>query len=150
MTDDNDLLIIHGGKPLAGELRVYSAKNSALYLMLAALLTDEPVVLEDVPRLSDVLVTEEILRHVGAETHWEGRDLHVHARTITTCHAPYRLVSKMRASFVAMGALLARCGEARISMPGGCAFGPRPAWRCGPRRSAQAGPPWPRSWRASC
>ena len=129
MTDHNDLLIIHGGKPLTGELRIYSAKNSALYLMLASLLTDEPVVLEDVPRLSDVLVTEEILRHVGVETRWEGRDLHLHARSITTCHAPYRLVSKMRASFVAMGALLARCGEARIPMPGGCAFGPRPVDR---------------------
>ena len=129
MADDNDVLIIRGGAPLAGELRVFSAKNSALYLMLAALLTEEPVVLEDVPRLSDVLVTEEILRHVGAETHWEGRDLHLTARRITNCHAPYRLVSKMRASFVAMGALLARCGEARIPMPGGCAFGPRPVDR---------------------
>jgi len=129
MTDHNDLLIIHGGRPLSGELRTYSAKNSALYLMLAALLTDEPVVLEDVPRLSDVLVTEEILRHLGVETRWQGRDLQLHARSIATCHAPYRLVSKMRASFVAMGALVARCGEARIPMPGGCAFGPRPVDR---------------------
>ncbi|MEJ2287153.1 MAG: UDP-N-acetylglucosamine 1-carboxyvinyltransferase [Deinococcales bacterium] len=129
MTDHNDLLIIQGGRPLSGHLRIFSAKNSALYLMLASLLTDEPVVLEDVPRLSDVLVTEEILRHVGVETHWEGRDLHLQARTITTCHAPYRLVSKMRASFVAMGALVGRCGEARIPMPGGCAFGPRPVDR---------------------
>ena len=129
MTDHNDLLIIEGGKPLSGSLRIFSAKNSALYLMLASLLTDEPVVLEDVPRLSDVLVTEEILRHIGVETRWQGRDLHLRARTITTCHAPYRLVSKMRASFVAMGALLGRCGEARIPMPGGCAFGPRPVDR---------------------
>ncbi len=129
MTDHNDLLIIQGGRPLSGHLRIFSAKNSALYLMLASLLTNEPVVLEDVPRLSDVLVTEEILRHIGVETRWEGRDLHLHARTITTCHAPYRLVSKMRASFVAMGALLGRCGEARIPMPGGCAFGPRPVDR---------------------
>ncbi len=129
MPDDNDLLTIQGGTPLAGEVRVFSAKNSALYLMLAALLTDEPLVLEDVPRLSDVLVTEEILRHAGVETRWEGRDLHLHARRVTNCHAPYRLVSKMRASFVAMGALLARCGEARIPMPGGCAFGPRPVDR---------------------
>lgn len=129
MTDHNDLLIIHGRRPLQGGLRVFSAKNSALYLMLAALLTDEPVVLEDVPRLSDVLVTEEILRHVGVETRWDGRDLRLHARRIRTCQAPYSLVSKMRASFVAMGALVARCGEARISMPGGCAFGPRPVDR---------------------
>jgi len=129
MADDSDHLIIQGGTPLTGEVRVFSAKNSALYLMLAALLTDEAVVLEDVPRLSDVLVTEEILRHVGAETRWEGRDLHITARRITNCQAPYRLVSKMRASFVAMGALVARCGEARIPMPGGCAFGPRPVDR---------------------
>ncbi len=129
MTESNDALLIHGGHALHGELRVHNAKNSALYLMLATLLTDEPVVLDDVPRLSDVQVTEEILRHVGAEVSWRGSELHVRARRITTCHAPYRLVSKMRASFVAMGALLARCGEARISMPGGCAFGPRPVDR---------------------
>ncbi len=129
MSDRDTVLTIRGGVPLEGRLRVYSAKNSALYLMLAALLTDEPVLLEDVPDLSDVRVTEEILRHVGVETSWQGRALHLHARRIGTCHAPYSLVSKMRASFVAMGALLARCGEARISMPGGCAFGPRPVDR---------------------
>lgn len=129
MDHADTVLHIRGGTPLEGRLRIYSAKNSALYLMLAALLTDEPVVLEDVPDLSDVRVTEEILRHVGVQTRWEGRDLHLHARRIHTCHAPYSLVSKMRASFVAMGALLARCGEARISMPGGCAFGPRPVDR---------------------
>lgn len=127
--DPNDVLMIQGGTRLDGRLRVFSAKNSALYLMLASLLTDEPVVLEDVPDLSDVRVTEEILRHVGVETSWHGRDVHLQARTIATCSAPYSLVSKMRASFVAMGALLSRCGEARISMPGGCAFGPRPVDR---------------------
>ncbi len=129
MSDPNDVLMIQGGARLDGRLRVYSAKNSALYLMLAALLTDEEVILEDIPDLSDVRITEEILRHVGVKTAWHGRDLHLHAHTVTTCHAPYSLVSKMRASFVAMGALLARCGEARISMPGGCAFGPRPVDR---------------------
>jgi UDP-N-acetylglucosamine 1-carboxyvinyltransferase len=129
MADDNDFLIIQGATPLSGGVRVFSAKNSALYLMLASLLTDETVILEDVPRLSDVLVTEEILRHAGAETRWHGRDLHLTTRQVSNCHAPYRLVSKMRASFVAMGALLARCGEARIPMPGGCAFGPRPVDR---------------------
>lgn len=121
-----DSLYIEGGKPLAGEVRINSAKNSALYLILAALLTPEPVVLHDVPRLSDVLVTLDILEHVGVEVRWQNRDLHLHAATIDRCDAPYRLVSKMRASFVAMGALLARCGEARVSMPGGCALGPRP------------------------
>lgn len=127
--DPNDVLLIQGGSRLAGRIRIYSAKNSALYLMLASLLSDEPVVLEDVPDLSDVRITEEILKHVGVETAWRGRDLHLHANAITSCSAPYSLVSKMRASFVAMGALLSRCGEARVSMPGGCAFGPRPVDR---------------------
>lgn len=129
MNDNHDVLLINGGVPLNGELPVNRAKNSALYLMLAALLTDEPVVLEDVPRLSDVLVSEEILRHVGVKTSWQGTDLHLHADNLSGHHAPYSLVSKMRASFVIMGALLARTGEARVSMPGGCAFGPRPVDR---------------------
>ncbi len=129
MNDTNDVLIIRGGTPLDGELPVFRAKNSALYLIFAALLTDEPVILEDVPRLSDVLISEEILRHVGVDTEWRGHELHLHARSIRTCNAPYSLVSKMRASFVIMGALLGRCGEARVPMPGGCAFGPRPVDR---------------------
>lgn len=122
-------LVVDGGVPLHGDVRVHAAKNSALYLILASLLTDEPLVLEGVPRLSDVLVGLEILEHVGVEVRWEGRDVHLHARALRTTAAPYRLVSKMRASFVMMGALLARAGEARISMPGGCAFGPRPVDR---------------------
>jgi UDP-N-acetylglucosamine 1-carboxyvinyltransferase len=122
-------LVVDGGTPLHGEVRVSAAKNSALYLILASLLTDEPVVLEGVPRLSDVLVGLEILEHVGVDVQWTGRDVRLHARALRTTAAPYRLVSKMRASFVLMGALLARAGEARISMPGGCAFGPRPVDR---------------------
>lgn len=121
-----DSLYIQGGTPLEGEVRINGAKNSALYLILAALLTPEPVILRGVPRLSDVLVTLDILEHVGVDVRWQGSDLHLHAAVVTRCHAPYSLVSKMRASFVAMGALLGRCGEARVSMPGGCALGPRP------------------------
>lgn len=127
--ENHDVLLVRGGVPLAGELPAYRAKNSALYLMLAALLTDEPVVLHDVPKLADVLVSEEILRFVGVDTSWDGHDLHLHAANLRTHHAPYSLVSKMRASFVIMGALLGRTGEARVSMPGGCAFGPRPVDR---------------------
>jgi UDP-N-acetylglucosamine 1-carboxyvinyltransferase len=127
--DPRAALVIDGGTPLSGEVSVYAAKNSALYLILASLLTDEPVVLEGVPRLSDVLVGLEILEHVGVEVSWVGRDVHLRAHEVRTTAAPYRLVSKMRASFVVMGALLARAGEARISMPGGCAFGPRPVDR---------------------
>lgn len=122
-------LTIKGGAPLSGEFRVGRAKNSALYLMLASLLTDQPVLLRDVPHLSDVQVTQEILEHVGVTVAWQGDDLSLHAERVHTCGAPYSLVSKMRASFVAMGALLSRCGRARISMPGGCAFGPRPVDR---------------------
>jgi UDP-N-acetylglucosamine 1-carboxyvinyltransferase len=120
---------VDGGHPLRGVLDVNAAKNSALYLILASLLTEERVVLEGVPRLADVLVSLEILEHIGVAVAWEGCDLHLDARKLERCSAPYSLVSKMRASFVAMGALLARCGEARISMPGGCAFGPRPVDR---------------------
>jgi len=128
MTTRSALEIV-GGRPLQGEVAVHAAKNSALYLILASLLTDERVVIEGVPRLSDVLVGLEILEHVGVEVAWVGPDVHLHAREIRDTSAPYRLVSKMRASFVVMGALLGRAGEARISMPGGCAFGPRPVDR---------------------
>jgi len=128
MTPRSALEIV-GGQPLGGEVAIHTAKNSALYLILASLLTDEPLVIEDVPRLSDVLVALEILAHTGVEVAWQGRDVRLHAREVRQTSAPYRLVSKMRASFVVMGALLARAGEARISMPGGCAFGPRPVDR---------------------
>lgn len=121
--------VVEGGAPLVGDITVNRAKNSALYLILAALLTAEPVVLREVPKLRDVLVLLDILEHVGVKVHWQGRDLHLHAHSLTRTDAPYAMVSKMRASFVALGALLGRSGEARISMPGGCAFGPRPVDR---------------------
>lgn len=126
---ESQALTIAGGRPLEGTLRVNNAKNSVLFLMLGSLLTADEVILEDVPRLSDVEAMADMLRHLGAEVTWQGRDLHIHAHTLATHSAPYHLVSKMRASFNAMGALLARCGEARISMPGGCTFGPRPVDR---------------------
>lgn len=122
-------LEIVGAGPLAGDVQVHAAKNSALYLILASLLSDEPVVIEGVPKLSDVLVGLEILEHTGVQVAWDGPDVHLHAEAVRDTSAPYRLVSKMRASFVVMGALLGRAGEARISMPGGCAFGPRPVDR---------------------
>lgn len=125
----HDAFLVTGGHPLKGEVGVHAAKNSALYLMLGALLTREEVVLRGVPRLSDILALCDLLRHFGARVTWQGRDLHIDPAHITTCEAPYALVSPLRASFVAMGALLGRCGEAHISMPGGCAFGPRPVDR---------------------
>ena len=124
-----DAFYVTGGRPLRGEVTVHSAKNSALYLILGALLTREPVVLKEVPRLSDILAICELLEHFGARVSWVGRDLHLDAAELVTTDAPYALVSQLRASFVAMGALLGRCGEAHISVPGGCAFGPRPVDR---------------------
>ncbi len=129
MDDRQRALHITGGTPLAGTFRVHAAKNSVLFLMLGALLSREKVVLKGVPKLSDILVMVELLRHFGVEIAWQGRDLHIHAQHISTCAAPYGLVSKMRASFVALGSLLGRCGAARMPMPGGCAFGPRPVDR---------------------
>jgi UDP-N-acetylglucosamine 1-carboxyvinyltransferase len=122
-------LHIAGGLPLRGEVRINTAKNSVLYLILASLLTKETVVLKDVPKLRDVLTMLEMVRYFGAQVAWQGRDLVIDADTLSRCEAPYELVSKMRASFVALGALLGRCGSARMSMPGGCAFGPRPVDR---------------------
>lgn len=129
MKQASESFIIRGGTPLSGELTVKSAKNSALYLLLATLLTDEPVELLDVPDLSDVRVTIEILEHFGMKIERRGPHLSLHAAELTSHTAPFALVSRMRASFVAMGALLGRTGRARLSMPGGCAFGPRPVDR---------------------
>jgi UDP-N-acetylglucosamine 1-carboxyvinyltransferase len=127
--DRHRALELTGGVPLTGTFRVNAAKNSALFLMLGAVLTCEPVVLKNIPRLSDILVMVELLRHFGVRVEWAGRDLVIRAETLHTCAAPYHLVSKMRASFVALGPLLGRCGQARMPMPGGCAFGPRPVDR---------------------
>jgi UDP-N-acetylglucosamine 1-carboxyvinyltransferase len=130
MTQDrNAQWIIQGGRPLTGEYPVQTAKNSALYLILASLLTEDEVVLHRVPQLSDMQVGYDILEHLGVEVRHNQGSVSLRAQRITTSHAPFRLVRKMRASFVAMGALLGRVGEARIGVPGGCAFGPRPVDR---------------------
>ena len=122
-----DQLVIRGGKPLSGEVRVSGAKNAALPLMAAALLTDEPLQLGNVPRLVDVRTTARLLRHMGAEVSGEGTPaLQVRARTIGCPEAPYDLVKTMRASVLVLGPLVARLGRARVSLPGGCAIGPRP------------------------
>jgi len=119
-------LIINGGIPLEGELLVSPAKNAALPIMAASLLTAEPVVLKGVPRLRDIEVMLELLGHLGTQHAWEGERLHLYTPEIKRTDAPYELVSKMRASFIVWGALLARAGQGSVSMPGGCAFGPRP------------------------
>ncbi len=124
-----DKLLIRGGRSLEGEVVVSGAKNAALPELCAALLTDEPVTLTNVPQLHDVSTMLKLLRNMGATV--ERRDdqpnvVTLNAGTVTTPEAPYDLVKTMRASILALGPLLARFGEATVSLPGGCAIGSRP------------------------
>ncbi|HEX9900185.1 MAG TPA: UDP-N-acetylglucosamine 1-carboxyvinyltransferase [Candidatus Methylomirabilis sp.] len=122
-----DQLVIRGGKPLTGEIRVSGAKNAALPLMAAALLTEEPLELGNAPRLVDILTMAKLLRHMGVEiTGDRTPTLRLQARSIPRPEAPYDLVRTMRASVLVLGPLVARMGHARVSLPGGCAIGPRP------------------------
>src|ERR687886_750079 len=131
-----DKIRIVGGVPLRGAIPISGAKNAALPLMIASLLTDDTLTLENVPRLADVALLGRILNNHGVDFMVDGKRAgqdgdagqthHLMARAIVDTTAPYDLVSRMRASFWVIGPLLARCGEARISMPGGCAIGTRP------------------------
>lgn len=121
-----DRLAIIGGRPLFGEIAISGAKNSALKLMAAALLTDEPLVIENTPRLADVDMLLKLLAQHGVDIDFEGSTLTLKASTIKSTEAPYDLVRKMRASFNVLGPLLTREGKARVSLPGGCAIGARP------------------------
>lgn len=131
-----DRIRLVGGNALVGDIPISGAKNAALPLMIASLLTDEPLVLENVPRLADVKQLERILENHGVdiavhgrrrgEAEGVGQRMTFHAADIVDTTAPYDLVSKMRASFWVIGPLLAREHEARVSLPGGCAIGTRP------------------------
>jgi UDP-N-acetylglucosamine 1-carboxyvinyltransferase len=129
-----DRIRIRGGKPLSGTIPIGGAKNAALPLMTAALLSEEPLTLRNVPVLADITTLSHLLvQHgaavtmVGAQTpHEHGHALKIDARRIISTTAPYDLVRRMRASVLVLGPLLARCGEARVSLPGGCAIGTRP------------------------
>src|SRR6478736_3673114 len=125
-----DKFVIRGGEPLLGTLRISGAKNAALPCMAAALLTDQPVILENIPQVRDIQTTRNLLAAMGAEVELGfGR---AHHRTSIQCanlnspEASYELVKTMRASSLALGPLLARCGRAHVSLPGGCAIGARP------------------------
>jgi UDP-N-acetylglucosamine 1-carboxyvinyltransferase len=122
-----DKLLIRGGRPLHGEVLISGAKNAALPELCAALLTPEPVVLRNVPRLEDVSTMLKLIRNMGvlAERADDGT-VQLDASTLTNPEAPYELVKTMRASVLALGPLLARFGEATVSLPGGCAIGSRP------------------------
>jgi UDP-N-acetylglucosamine 1-carboxyvinyltransferase len=125
-----DKLVIRGGNPLLGTIRVSGAKNAALPAMAAALLTEEPVILENVPQVRDIETTRKLLSAMGAEVELGyGRAQHrttICARNLTNPEASYELVKQMRASSLVLGPLVARCGRARVSLPGGCAIGARP------------------------
>ncbi|HVN35439.1 MAG TPA: UDP-N-acetylglucosamine 1-carboxyvinyltransferase, partial [Casimicrobiaceae bacterium] len=122
-----DKLLIEGGRPLVGEVRVSGAKNAALPLLCAALLTTEPLVLTNVPRLNDVRTMRTLLAQMGVRHDAPAPGtVALDASHIDWPLAPYELVKTMRASILALGPLLARCGEARVSLPGGCAIGLRP------------------------
>jgi UDP-N-acetylglucosamine 1-carboxyvinyltransferase len=122
-----DKLLIQGGHPLQGETRISGAKNATLPILAATLLADEPVTLSNVPHLHDVTTMLELLSGMGAQfTIGERLTVEVDTRDITQCYAPYELVRTMRASILVLGPLLARYGEATVSLPGGCAIGTRP------------------------
>ena len=125
-----DKLVIRGGEPLLGTIRVSGAKNAALPCMAAALLTDEPVILENIPQVRDIETTRNLLAAMGAEVELGyGRAQHrttIHSKTLAAPEASYELVKTMRASTLVLGPLVARCGHARVSLPGGCAIGSRP------------------------
>src|SRR6476619_6629433 len=124
-----DQLRIRGGHRLAGEVVISGAKNAALPELCAALLTAERVQLQNVPRLQDVATMTRLLRTLGviAEPGGNGEaKVTLAAADVTSREAPYELVKTMRASILVLGPLLARCGEARVSLPGGCAIGLRP------------------------
>ena len=125
-----DKFIIRGGDPLLGTVRVSGAKNAALPCMAAALLTDEPVILENIPQVRDIQTTRNLLAAMGAEVELGyGRAQHrttIHCATLSAPEASYELVKTMRASTLVLGPLVARCGHARVSLPGGCAIGQRP------------------------
>jgi UDP-N-acetylglucosamine 1-carboxyvinyltransferase len=121
-----DRFLIQGGVPLEGELHVSGAKNSALPALAACLLSREPVVLHRIPGVRDVQTMRELLARCGASVREDGGTLRVEAAQILSPEAPYDLVKTMRASSLVLGPLVARCGRARVSLPGGCAIGARP------------------------
>ena len=122
-----DKLKITGGRPLAGEVRVSGAKNAALPILCAALLTEKPLALDNVPRLMDVRTMAKLLAQMGVEVGaQEGGRLALQAKDVKEPQAGYEMVKTMRASVLVLGPLVARCGRARVSLPGGCAIGARP------------------------
>ncbi len=130
-----DKIRIRGGRPLEGRIAISGAKNAALPLLAASLLTDQPLVLRNLPHLADIATMTHLLAQHGTELSMAGEHpggghmgqvMELRTRDLTSTEAPYDIVRKMRASVLVLGPLLARCGRARVSLPGGCAIGTRP------------------------
>src|SRR5919112_2892211 len=122
-----DKFLIRGGQPLSGKVEISGAKNSALPCLAAALLSSETVTLHNVPYVKDLITQRRLLEDLGATVLTpELRTHKITAKNIETFQAPYELVKTMRASVLALGPLLARFGQAKVSLPGGCAIGSRP------------------------
>lgn len=121
-----DKLVIQGGQSLRGEIRISGAKNAALPILCAALLTDEPLTLTNVPALHDIQTMLKLLAQMGVKVAQDGATVTLDASGLNNPTAPYEMVKTMRASVLVLGPLVARCGEAHVSLPGGCAIGARP------------------------
>jgi UDP-N-acetylglucosamine 1-carboxyvinyltransferase len=121
-----DKFVITGGTPLSGEIPTSGSKNSALPALAAALLTDEPVTLRRIPRVRDIRTMQRLLVDIGTSVDVDGETVRLHTEKVLSPEAPYELVKTMRASSLVLGPLVARCGRARVSLPGGCAIGARP------------------------
>ena len=123
-----DSIVVRGGTPLNGQIQIAGAKNTSLKLITAALLTDEPVTLTNVPKLADIRAISDVMASLGVEIAQleAGRVMVLSAANLSSHKAEYDLVRKLRASFQVLGPLLARTGEAIVSLPGGCAIGARP------------------------
>jgi UDP-N-acetylglucosamine 1-carboxyvinyltransferase len=121
-----DKLVIQGGQPLKGEVRISGAKNAALPILCAALLTSEPLTLTNVPDLNDIQTMLRLLEQMGVKVAQSGDTVTLDASGLNNPKAPYEMVKTMRAAVLVLGPLVARCGEAHVSLPGGCAIGARP------------------------
>lgn len=122
-----DAFKLNGGQPLQGEVTISGAKNAALPILMAALLSETPMTFSNIPRLNDINTSVKLLRQLGAKVDWVGEEeLVVDASNISEYRASYELVKTMRASILVLGPLLARFGRAEVSLPGGCAIGARP------------------------
>ncbi|HSC55940.1 MAG TPA: UDP-N-acetylglucosamine 1-carboxyvinyltransferase, partial [Nitrospira sp.] len=121
-----DEILINGGNRLAGEVRVSGAKNSALPILASTILSGGECIITNVPRVVDVLTMGKLLGILGAKVSHEGNRAVIQVDAIASTEAPYDLVKTMRASVLVLGPLVARWGEAKVSLPGGCAIGSRP------------------------